>query len=146
MSIDLAILNVSRGQLSRGYCQYLSCILPELTNDTRISRILVILPSKIDLKFLHYKVNIKYLDRLSSSRSQVRSALNSFKPNIIFIPTCLVFRYQSVPVVNMIQNWSLFRLLSWQILLHRSLKIYCVLSYLYFLAGFLIQRLQYRFT
>lgn len=109
MSINLAILNVSNGQLSRGYVKYLSCILPELVKDSRILSILVVLPAKVKLCCSHDKIIYLTLHNNQSKKRQINTALDSFDPSVIFIPTSRIFRYKKVPVVNMLQNMEPFQ-------------------------------------
>lgn len=109
MPINLAILNISNGQLSRGYLKYLSCILPELVKDSRILSILVVLPAKVNLCFSHPKINFLNLDIGFSEKHQINIALDMFVPNVIFIPTSRIFRYKTVPVVTMLQNMEPFQ-------------------------------------
>jgi glycosyltransferase involved in cell wall biosynthesis len=109
MPFNLAILNISGGHLSRGYCKYLSNILPLLANSDTISNILVFLPSEIDLGVDHSKISFFVLDQRQSISHQIREELSDFVPGLIFIPTCRLFRFSSVPVVNMIQNMEPFQ-------------------------------------
>ena len=109
MPINLAILNISNGQLSRGYLKYLSCILPELVKDSRILSVLVVLPAKVELCCSHDKIIYLNLDNGHSRRRQINIALDSFNPSVIFIPTSRIYRYKNVPVVNMMQNMEPFQ-------------------------------------
>lgn len=111
----VAILNLTGGGISGGYRKYLQNVIPRMAKDLAIEEILCAAPPSINIRewfsflpkvmfvtckpynFLHFITDYK-----------VKLILDEFSPDIIFIPVERYFKFNSVPIVNMIQNMEPF--------------------------------------
>jgi glycosyltransferase involved in cell wall biosynthesis len=113
----LAIVNITAGGMSGGYRKYLSNMLPRLSANSKIEKVMCAYPSGMDVRlWVKPHLNIHYCEfkpsqsgyLLKRSRHELRNYLDSFSPDIIFLPGARYFGYKSVPVVNMLQNMEPF--------------------------------------
>jgi len=113
--IKIAIINLTAGGISGGYRKYLENILPRMAVSNGVEEILCATPPTIDIQswfsFLP-KVNfisckpfnfINYVPE-----RELKKALKMFSPDVIFIPVERYFKFDRVPMVNMIQNMEPF--------------------------------------
>ena len=111
----VAIINLTGGGISGGYKKYLRNILPRMAKNSEIENILCAPPSSIDIQsWLSYLPKVKFVNCKSFKRifyrpdNELEESLKRFSPDIIFIPVERYFKYDRVPIVNMIQNMEPF--------------------------------------
>ena len=113
--IKIAIINLTAGGMSGGYRKYLENILPRMAVSNSVEGILCATPVTVDIQnrfsflpkvkfvtckpynFLHFSPDYK-----------LKEILDGFSPDIIFIPVERYFKFNRVPIVNMIQNMEPF--------------------------------------
>lgn len=108
----VAILNITNGNLSGGYKKYLRYLLPKIANNPKISYVLVGLPKATLSDFKSNIPNISLIElsikRLSFTATAIddssRKHIESFKPDVIFIPTARWWKMKNVPTVTMVRN------------------------------------------
>ena len=114
-NMRVAILNLTGGGISGGYKKYLQNVIPRMAKDPTIEEILCATPYSINIKkwfsflpkvkfvickpynFLHFSPDYK-----------LKKFLDGFSPDIIFIPVERYFKFDGVPIINMIQNMEPF--------------------------------------
>lgn len=112
--MKIAIINISGSGISGGYKKYLFEMIPRLINHNGVEEILCIYPMAWSMAswFTNLK-NVYFLAHdihpiLPLKRNSLKSAINNFKPDVIFVPTERYFRSGNIPVVNMVQNMEPF--------------------------------------
>tara|TARA_B100001971_G_C18047620_1_gene461052 strand:+ start:194 stop:679 length:486 start_codon:yes stop_codon:yes gene_type:complete len=112
--LKIAIINISGSGISGGYKKYLFEMIPRLINHNGVEEILCIYPMAWSMAswFTNLK-NVYFLAHdihpiLPLKRNSLKSAINNFKPDVIFVPTERYFRSGNIPVVNMVQNMEPF--------------------------------------
>jgi len=111
----IAIINLTAGGMSGGYRKYLQNVLPRMAESNDVEEILCATPVSINIKkwfgslpkikfvtcnsynFLHFIPDYKF-----------KKILKEFSPDVIFIPVERYFKFNNVPIVNMIQNMEPF--------------------------------------
>lgn len=118
-NMRLAVINATGGGISGGYRNYLTNILPFLAADNRIDTLLCVSPVSLSIpEWTQQHQKIQFVECRPFnvfSRSLDRELgrlLNSFHPDVIFVPTARVMSFNNVPVVTMIQNMA--PLVSWK--------------------------------
>jgi glycosyltransferase involved in cell wall biosynthesis len=113
--LKLAILNITAGGISGGYLKYLLHLVPRLSSNPSIEKILCALPSSVALShFTHSCRNSEFINMApvnivhSKAYSEVRIILDKFQPDVVYIPVERFFSYENAPVVNMLQNMEPF--------------------------------------
>lgn len=108
--MKIAIINLTGGDLSGGYRRYIINTIPGFSLNNNIEEILVAYPENLAIEtwFKNLK-NVRFVPfcqkMLGNNRDiEIRTALKSFRPDIIFIPTERHFKFDSIPVVNMLLN------------------------------------------
>lgn len=111
----VAIINLTGGGMSGGYCNYLRNVIPRMAVHNDVEAILCSSPESIGVQdWFDPMLNIRFVDckpyRFLFSRRDVAllKELERFSPDVIFMPVERNFRFKSVPVVNMIQNMEPF--------------------------------------
>jgi glycosyltransferase involved in cell wall biosynthesis len=107
----IAIINLTAGGMSGGYRKYLQNVLPRMAESNDVEEILCATPVSINIKkwfgslpkikfvtcnsynFLHFIPDYKF-----------KKILKEFSPDVIFIPVERYFKFDRIPIVNMIQN------------------------------------------
>ncbi len=113
--MKIAIINLTAGGMSGGYQKYLENVLPRMAVNDNIEEILCATPSTVDIQswfsFLP-KVNFITCKPFNfiyySPEHELKKALEMFSPDVIFIPVERYFKFDKVPIVNMIQNMEPF--------------------------------------
>lgn len=107
----IAILNITGGGMSGGYKEYLQNIIPRIAKHPDLEAVLCVSPKSINVKDWFVELpNVEFRDCHSFRflSNNVNSTLNhyleKFSPDVIFIPIERFFRFNDVPVVNMVQN------------------------------------------
>jgi len=113
--MKIAILNLTGGGISGGYRKYLQNVIPRMAEDPIIEEILCATPPSINIRewfsflpkvkfvtckpynFLYFKPDYK-----------LKKILDKFSPDVIFIPVERYFKFDGVPIINMIQNMEPF--------------------------------------
>ena len=113
--MKIAIINLTGGGISGGYRKYLRNVIPRMASLSDIEAILCASPKSINVQdwfgflprvnFIACKpFNFLYY----TPEQELKKALEMFSPDIIFIPVERYFKFDGVPVVNMIQNMEPF--------------------------------------
>lgn len=109
----LAIANLTGGGMSGGYRNYLLRLVTGFCASPSVSAILCAAPARLNIKeWLPTDPKLEYADCAPFSffrfggDAGLDSALNAFRPDIVFVPVERYFKYRDVPVVCMIQNMA----------------------------------------
>lgn len=106
--MKVAILNITSGGMSGGYKKYLQNLIPRLTANDQVNRILCISPSVLAVdKWFDDDPKVSFLSnniKAFSPKYHLINKLNEFSPDVIYLPVERAFKYRNVPVVTMIQN------------------------------------------
>jgi glycosyltransferase involved in cell wall biosynthesis len=113
--MKIAIVNLTGGRISEGYRKYLLNVIPRMAESPVIEEILCVTPESIKLQdrfeFLP-KVNFIACKPFNflyyTPEREFKKALEIFSPDIMFIPVERYFKFDKVPIVNMIQNMEPF--------------------------------------
>ena len=113
--LKLAILNITAGGMSGGYRKYLENLLPRISSNPTIEKILCTLPFSVSLNMISencQNINIiniaPYQLTNSKSYSQIRILLDKFQPDVVYVPVERLISYENAPVVTMLQNMEPF--------------------------------------
>lgn len=113
--MKLAIVNITAGGISGGYRKYLINLLPRLSSNPSVEKILCSLPSAITLNVIADRCsNIEFIKtdpfKIVNSRNNRKNilTLDKFQPNVVYVPVERQFYYDKAPVVNMLQNMEPF--------------------------------------
>jgi alpha-1,3-rhamnosyl/mannosyltransferase len=113
--LKLAILNITAGGMSGGYRKYLENLLPQISLNPTIEKILCALPSSVSLNMIpgsrqniHFISIAPYHVANSISSSQIKVLLDRFQPDVVYVPVERLFSYENAPVVTMLQNMEPF--------------------------------------
>ena len=111
----VAIINLTRGGMSGGYRKYLRNIIPRIASHHDVEAVLCATPVSIkihnwfepipNVKFIKCKI---YSLFGYSTDSELIRQIKIFSPDVIFLPTERYFRFEGVPIINMIQNMEPF--------------------------------------
>jgi len=111
----IAIINLTAGGMSRGYRKYLQNVLPRMAASNSVEEILCATPSSINIQsWFSFLPKVKfatckpYYFLHFSPDYKLKKILDKFSPDIIFIPVERYFKFDGVPIVNMIQNMEPF--------------------------------------
>ena len=100
--------------MSSGYRKYLLNTIPRMVTHPRVEKILCASPEKLRVQdWFNYFSNIEFVNckpfqLFHIADPALHRSLVSFKPDVIFVPVERFFRFNEVPVVNMIQNMEPF--------------------------------------
>jgi len=111
----IAIINLTGGGMSGGYRKYLENILPRIAVSNSVEEILCATPPSIDIQnWFSFLPKVKFVTCKPynflhfSTDNKLRKILDEFSPDVIFIPVERYFKFDRVPMVNMIQNMEPF--------------------------------------
>ena len=111
----IAIINLTGGGMSGGYRKYLQNVLPRMAASNSVDEILCTSPSSIDiLSWFSFLPKVKFITckpfkwMYYRPDDDLKKSLKEFSPDVIFIPVERYFKFNSVPIVNMIQNMEPF--------------------------------------
>lgn len=109
----LAILNLTGGGASGGYLRYLEAMLPRLAASPKVAAVLCAAPPALGFEALFSgvpKVEFSACEPFRFMRhhpaSLLRSALDAFRPDVIFVPLERYVRYKDVKVVCVLHNMA----------------------------------------
>jgi len=109
--MKVAIINLTGGGLSGGYRKYLSNMIPRMATHPDIETILCAFPDSLNARKLFKSIsNVQFISCLSYRfmnyhiDRELSKNLKRFSPDVIFIPIARYFRFNDVPLVNMVQN------------------------------------------
>ncbi|MDO8805210.1 MAG: glycosyltransferase family 4 protein [Elusimicrobiota bacterium] len=112
-SMKIAVLNLTGGGISGGHRKYLVNILPRLEALVKTGTILCASPASINVKgWLTADTSISFAECetfkpfLHSPSAALRSTLDLFNPELLFIPIERYIKYKGLPVVVMLQNMA----------------------------------------
>jgi len=109
--IRIAMLNITGTNISGGYKKYLQEIIPRLLASAEVGSLLCVIPKGVfstgwkpqDSKFELFEYeNVSC--PLIELKNYLKKEVDRFSPDVIFIPTERYFKYNNIPIVNMIQN------------------------------------------
>lgn len=114
-NMRVAILNLTGGGISGGYKKYLQNVLPRMAKNQEIENILCATPPSINIKeWFSFLSKVKFVTCKPykflhfSPDYKLKKILDRFSPDVIFIPVERYFKFDGVPMVNMIQNMEPF--------------------------------------
>jgi len=109
--MKIAIVNLTKGGMSGGYQKYLANMLPRMAKNPLVDKILCAAPPSLMIeRWLDKPQNVFFIDCKAISyfhflhNKSLKHALNSFVPDVIYLPLERYFRYNGIPVVNMVRN------------------------------------------
>ena len=101
--------------MSGGYRKYLLNVIPRLAANDDVEEMLCAAPESLNVhEWFDLDANVRFVTcnsfRFLSPFLDLTllHELESFSPNVIFIPVERFFRFKHIPVVNMIQNMEVF--------------------------------------
>lgn len=111
----MAILNITGGGISSGYKKYLNILLPLVSSNPSIHKVLCALPTSFSLNNISQQFNnIRFIDidpygfGNRKAKSKLKIILDKFAPDVVYIPVERFFSYEKAPVVIMLQNMEPF--------------------------------------
>ena len=113
--MKIAIINLTAGGMSGGYRKYLENILPRMAVSNSVEEILCATPPSIGIQsWFSFLLKVNFISCKPFNfinyvpERELKKALEMFSPDIIFIPIERCFKFNRVPIVNMIQNMEPF--------------------------------------
>jgi len=113
--MKIAIINLTGGGMSGGYKKYMRNVIPRMAINLDIESILCATPSSIDIQsWFSFLPKVKFITckpfkwMYYRPDDDLKKSLKEFSPDVIFIPVERYFKFNSVPIVNMIQNMEPF--------------------------------------
>lgn len=113
--MKIAIINLTCGGMSGGYRKYLINVLPKMTMHSEVEAILCASPKSIKVQdWFEFLPKVRFIDCKPfnfiyyAPEPGLKKALEIFSTDVIFIPVERYFKYDRVPIVNMIQNTEPF--------------------------------------
>jgi glycosyltransferase involved in cell wall biosynthesis len=113
--LKVAIINITGGGMSGGYKKYMRNVIPRMAINPDIESILCATPSSIDIQsWFSFLPKVKFITckpfkwMYYRPDDDLKKSLKEFSPDVIFIPVERYFKFNSVPIVNMIQNMEPF--------------------------------------
>ncbi|MCK4825896.1 hypothetical protein KA005_59660 [bacterium] len=113
--MKIAIINLTGGGMSGGYRKYLINVIPRMAKHDDVEAILCASPESIGVQdWFDSMPNVTFVGckpfrfLFPHRDAELLRKLERFSPDVIFIPVERNFRFNSVPVVNMIQNMEPF--------------------------------------
>lgn len=109
----IAVLNPTASGMSGGYRSYLRNILPRFAADERVEALLCCTLASLRAEEWiprHEKMRFAACPPFSPLRpglgGKLTGLLETFRPDILFVPTARAVRFGNVPVVTMVQNMA----------------------------------------
>lgn len=109
--MKIAIVNLTGGGMSGGYQKYLQNIIPRIATNPAVEAILCASPESLNVQnWFDQFHNVGFIScrpfhfLQSGLDSDLKQYLEDFLPDVIFLPIERYFRFENVPVVNMIRN------------------------------------------
>ena len=113
--MKIAIINKTAGGMSGGYRKYLFNIIPRLASNLNVESILCASPKSLKIhELLGELPNVKFINcqpfRFLHHKiePELENYLEKFSPDIIFIPLARYFKFNNIPIVNMLRNMEPF--------------------------------------
>ena len=111
----IAIVNMTGGGMCGGYRKYLRNIIPRMAANRAVEALLCASPKSLhvqdwfepieNVKFVNCKAFPFLLHRVDKG---LKKQLKKFLPDVIFAPVDRFFRFNEIPIVNMVQNMEPF--------------------------------------
>ena len=105
--LRIAIINATGGGMSGGYRKYLLNVIPRLAANDDVEEMLCAAPESLNVhEWFDLDANVRFVTcnsfRFLSPFLDLTllHELESFSPNVIFIPVERFFRFKHIPVVN----------------------------------------------
>lgn len=113
--MKIAIVNITAGGISGGYRKYLLNLLPRMSSNPSIEKIICALPDSVTVSHnsdwcpnIEFIYIAPYKITNSKSYSELKKYLDRFQPDVVYVPVERLFSYDKAPVVNMLQNMEPF--------------------------------------
>jgi glycosyltransferase involved in cell wall biosynthesis len=107
----IAILNLTAGGMSGGYKKYLHNIIPRVASNPAVEALLCASPPSLNVQaWFEPLSNVAFVNckpfrfMHHSPDPELKHHLEKFSPDVIFVPLERYFRFNNIPVVNMLQN------------------------------------------
>jgi len=111
----IAIINISGGGISGGYKKYLCNLIPRIAANSMVEDIMCVSPVSWDVQSWFSNLSEVKFENFKASRTfnpnsdpDLHKHLKDFTPDVIFVPVERFFRFNEVPIVNMLQNMEPF--------------------------------------
>ena len=113
--MKIAIINLTAGGMSGGYQKYLINVLPRMAMHSDVESILCASPKSINVQnWFSFLPNVKFV--ICNPYNFLNfipdykfiKILKIFSPDVIFIPVGRYFKFDRIPIVNMIQGMESF--------------------------------------
>lgn len=111
----ISLINLTAGGMSGGYRKYLRNVIPRMASNPAVEALLCASPPSINVKdWFEPLSNVEFVNCkpfrfiCHSSHQELKQSLERFSPDVIYLPTERSFRFNKVPIVNMIQNMEPF--------------------------------------
>lgn len=111
----IAIINLTGGGMSGGYKKYLQNVLPRMSAHCDVEAMLCAAPESLDVQSWFKPLpKVEFVGCRPyhlmgySNDLELSLRLQAFSPNVIFVPVERYFRFDKVPIVNMLQNMEPF--------------------------------------
>jgi glycosyltransferase involved in cell wall biosynthesis len=109
--MKVAIINITKGGMSGGYRKYLRNIIPRMARNPAVDALLCASPVLLRVhNWFDLIPNVEFIDwqpfRFGGigRNFELYMKIGNFSPDVIFVPSERYFRFNKIPVVNMIQN------------------------------------------
>lgn len=113
--MKIVIVNLTGGGMSGGYRKYLQIVLPRMAASNNVEEILCATPSSMNVQsWFSFSPKVICIACKSFNfinyvpEREFKKTLEIFSPDVIFIPVERYFKFDGVPIVNMIQNMEPF--------------------------------------
>ena len=113
--MKIAIINLTGGGMSGGYKKYMRNVIPRMAINPDIESILCATPSSIDIQsWFSFLPKVKFINckpfkwMFNRPDNNLKKSIKKFSPDVIFIPVERSFKFNRIPIVNMIQNMEPF--------------------------------------
>ncbi len=107
----IAIVNLTGGRMSGGYCKYLHSVIPRMAKRDDVEAILCTTSDSIGVQdWFDPMPSVKFVSckpfrfLLPPRDAELLRRLEKFSPDVIFVPVGRAFNFKNVPIVSMIQN------------------------------------------
>jgi len=107
----IAIINPTGGGIGGGYRKYLLNMIPRMSQHANVDALLCIAPASLQMYTWFERLpNVQYADCVPyrfmhhKPDKALKVVLDSFNPDVLFVPIERYINYQNVPLVTMIKN------------------------------------------
>ena len=102
--MKLAIVNLSRGNLSGGSLKYLNMLVPLLRADPRIAELNLHVPARLRDRFQFDLADVHFFAPGAAGLAAMKREVRQSRPDVIFVPTARWIGWSGIPTVVMVRN------------------------------------------